>query len=325
MPQRLESTYRDALTVAWRFVSAHSFLWLLGAITATLGEFGFTSFVGRLWRFFTDGVGQADFWWLPTSLHGLFGRQVESIFGSLALCLIAISLIVLIILVGIVAQGAILSAALQFFRTKKILSFAEAWHMSVSRFWQLVSIKIVEQFLLCILLFVIVSLWSILPVQVVFFAFVRGTILVIGLLAGISISTVSICAAMESIEQQAPLSKVVRASIEVFKRHVLVSVELSTIFLVLTTVVVGAVCIAAYLVTLVGIILMMSGIFSGEIIETLVGLALSTVLFVLAAAAIGGLYNAYVLSVWAYCYHKMRSKGIPSRIAHTHQRLMRFR
>jgi hypothetical protein len=325
MPQRLEPTYREALTVAWRFVSAHSFLWLLGAITATLGEFGFTSFVGRLWRFFTDGVGQADFWWLPTSLHGLFDRQVEGIFASLALCLIAVSLVVLIVLVGIVAQGAILSAAMKFFRTKKNISFAEAWHTSVSRFWQLVSIKITEQFLLCILLFIIVSLWSVLPAQVLFFAFVRGTILVLGLLAGISVSTVSICAAMESIEQEAPLFKVVRGGIDVFRRHVLVSIELSTIFLALTTVVVGAVCIAAYLVTLVGVVLMMSGIFSGEILETIAGIALSTLLFVLAVAAIGGLYNAYVLSVWAYCYNKMRGKGIPSRIAHAHRHLTRSR
>jgi hypothetical protein len=58
---------------------------------------------------------------------------------------------------------------------------------------------------------------------------------------------------MESIEQEAPLFKVVRGGIDVFRRHVLVSIELSTIFLALTTVVVGAVCFSGLVVGHLGV------------------------------------------------------------------------
>ena len=322
MPQRLEPTYREALAEAWRFVGTHKFLWLLGAVAAVLGEFGFTSFIGRLWRLFTEGASSADFWWLPTSLHGFSDVRLSPALDSLAIIMVAVALLLFIIVAGILAQGAIISSALTFFRTKKIPTIAVAWNKSVHSFWHLFGIKLLENFFLSIFLFLVVALWAILPTDLFFFALIRGVILVAAVLGGVTISAVSVFASAYTIDKNYTIQEALREGWALFAGHVLTSIELSFIFLLLTGFVVGAVCLAAYGVVVFGLLFMVLGAVAAEPTITMLGVMLSGFLFVVATAVIGGFFNAYVLCAWMYCYIKMHRTGIPSRLLHYKAQLM---
>lgn len=321
MPQRLEPTYREALAAAWRFVSAHTFLWLFGALTAVLGEFGFISFVGRLWRVFINGVSYSDYWWLPTSFRGLTVAQYVPTIDSIILILILIAFALLIACAAVIAQGAIIASALSFFRTKKTASLAKSWHKGAERFWHLLSIKIAENVLLVFLSFIIVALWSVLPADVFFFALMRGVILVAAVLGGVAISSLGIFASAYVMDKNYPVFDAVREGWQLFREHVLVSVEISLILLALTGFVVAAVCIAAYAVTFFGLFMMVLGVAGADPFLTMLGIVFSAFLFVAVTAVISGFFNAYILSVWMYCYLHMHRKGIPSRLLQAKEHL----
>lgn len=323
MPQRLEPTYREALAEAWRFVGMHKFLWVLGAISVVLGEFGFTNFIGRLWRFFTNSASLADFWWLPTSFRGLTDVRFIPALDSLTLCIIASSLLVFIVVVGVISQGALIAAGLTFFRTKKMPTLTKVWHKGTERFWHILGVKVLENFLLFILLSLVVMLLSILPTDLFFFVLIRATVVAAATLGGVMISTMSVFASAYIVDKDYPIVEALHEGWMLFSQHVLVAIELSVIFLLLTGFVVLAVCIAAYVVTVFGLFLIVLGVIGTDPFITMLGISFSSFLFVLATALIGGFFNAYVLSGWMYCYIKMHRKGIPSRLLHFKEHLSR--
>lgn len=316
MPQRLEATYRSALVEAWRFVSTHKMLWLLGAMSAVFGGFSFGNFMGRLWHYFNQGIVATDFWWLPASWRGLTDFRLIPALDTLTLLVILLSVGLLMITIGIISQGAILAAALSYGRTRMLMPLAKAWHQGVACFWQLLGIKIIEQCLLIIILFFTVAFWNILPPHALFFSFVRVILLALGLFLGIAVSAMSIFAAGYVVDKKYTLSQAITEGWVLFCQHVLVSVELSVLFTILTAVVVVVVGFAAYAATVFGLFLMLIGAASSEPFLTSFGITLAAFLFVVATAIIGGFFNAYVMSGWMYCFARMHRKGVPSRLAH---------
>lgn len=322
MPQRLEPTYREALAAAWRFVSAHTFLWLLGALLVVLGEFGFISFVGRLWRTFLNGVSAADFWWLPTTFRGLTVATYVPSLDSLTLLLILAGFGALLVAAAVIAQGAVMSAAVTFFRTKKTPGLAKSWHKGAERFWHLFGVKAAENIFLTFLSFIIIAIWSVLPTDVFLFALIRGVILVAAVLGGVAISTLSVFASAYIVDKNYSITEAAREGWSLFREHVLVSVEISMILLALTGFVVAAVCVAAYVVTFLGLFMVVLGVAGTDPFVATLGIVFSAFLFVMATALISGFFNAYVLSVWMYCYIHMHRRGISSRLAQVKDQLI---
>jgi hypothetical protein len=287
---------------------------VLGALAAALGQFGFMSFIGRLWRIFTHGIMSTDLWWFPMSTHGLLAGRFGAMFGSLALVVMALTCVMAIATVASIAQGALIAAALTFFKEKKLPTFRQAWHRGVQACSSILLIKIIEHFSLFLLLILTVASVAVLPSGVLFFALIRGLILVVACMLGVAVSVLSIFSSVVSVRNDCAIMTALQQAWRVFSGHVLVSIELSSIFVLLNAFVVGAVCIASYVATLFGAILLVVGLTSADPLVTMFGAMISALIFVVCVAAISGFFNAYITSSWVACFVHMERSGISSRL-----------
>lgn len=314
MPRFLEPTYRDTFVAAGKSLLRHPFLSVLGAMAMLVGQFGLGNFLGSLWSFIVDGevtllplVPREVTWHLVS-----FGETLQ--FAALLIMMCALG--VFIIVMAVCAQGAVVAAGVQFTNGKKSVTLGSLWHGGAKHFWRILAVNAVEQIILLCTVSSLIGFWRDFSHHDV-----SGVImLIIGMTLGLFIalvtSVVSIYTIFYIVDKEYSLSDAVGAGYDLFKNHLLVSLEISVLLLLAVIFPAAAVWIASYVVLIPAIPFWFVGAFSGNIELARVGTLLHQGLFAIAIALIGGAFNAFIMLSWAYCYRAMDKKGVSSRLEH---------
>ena len=314
MPRQLEPTYRDALTKSWQVLLHHKLLWVLGAIALILGQFGLGNFLGSLWTFMTEGqVSLIP--WLPSTISWSILSPVATVQLAI-LIVIGGALAAFIVVVATCAQGAIITAMLQYFSGRRTISLRSAWHTGARHFWRILAVNVIQQIVLLFTISAVLGFWRDFS-----HTSVGGIImLIIGIALGLFIalltSVLSIYTLAFIVDKEYPLSEAVGAGYELFKNHLLVSLEISFLLLLLTIVPALAIIIASYVVIVPGLPFLLIGTASSSVATVQTGIMVMQIFFAILVALISGAFNAFMIGTWMYCYRAMEKRGVPSRLVH---------
>ena len=308
-----EPSYFKALRRAFDLVRVHKTLWVFGVLSLLLGQIGWNNFIGGLVFFSEEQTFSAYFFnfsWTGM-LHG------ANLFWSLWLIIIMLALSVLVIVLAVISEGALIAAAVSWYKGAKSINLRQAWHLGARHFGRLLVLHISKKVLLVLLLVLLNFL-------ILYFDAFNTTlstlllvvILTVGLFLALLIATVGIYAAGYIIEGELPVLEAVKKAFALFLEHVLVSLEVSLILLAIQMFVVLLFIFSTTWFLLPFVVFSLLGGLTGSKILIIVGLFISVVFFACFAALIGGLLNVFSVATWMYLFMKMHHEGVKSRILH---------
>lgn len=308
-----EPSYRQALSRALALVYQQKGIWVFGVLSLLLGQIGWNNFVGGLVFFSEKQSFYAYFYNMPFIgfWHG------ANIFWSLWLVIIMLALSLFVIVLAVISEGALIAAAVSWYKGEKKINLGQAWHLGARHFSRLFLLHLIKKTLLVLLL---VGLnFSIVYFEA--FSEPSSTLLTIalvtvGLFLALVIATVGIFAAGYIVEGELTFFEAIEKAVVLFKEHVLVALEVSLILLVVQMLVILLFILSTTWFLLPFVAFSVLGGFTGSKILIVIGLFLSFILFFAFAALIGGLLNAFSVSAWMYLFMKMHHEGIKSRVLH---------
>ncbi len=308
-----EPSYSNALRRAFELARHHKTLWVFGVLSLLLGQIGWNNFIGGLVFFSEKQTFSSYFFSLPWV--GIF--QGTNFFWSLWLVVIMLALSILVIALAVISEGALIAAAVSWYKGEKNINLKRAWHLGARHFVRLLALHISKKVLLVLLLVVL----NYLIVYLQAFDMMSSTLLLIvvlsvGLFLALMIATVGIFAAGYIIEGELPVLEAIKKGAALFSEHVLVSLEVSLILLVIQIFVVLLFIFSTTWFLLPFVAFSLLGGLTGSTLLIMAGLFLSVVLFISFAALIGGLLNVFSVATWMYLFMKMHHEGVKSRILH---------
>jgi hypothetical protein len=300
-----------AIGKAWNLVWEHKILWVFGLLSIFLGQFGLSNFLGQIIgkEFFGDSI------W-PTSWGAINVSTPEEIFWFVWTLLIILGLFLVIVVAAVCAQGALVATAVHWYHKKKILPAGDAWRQGVKHFWSVLTINILEKLCLSFLL------------SLVFFGikFFTSTSLVglfglivyvaVALFLALVISTVSIYALGYTVVDNLTVPQAVHRAWQLFSAHLLVSLELSIMLVLLNAMAVLALSLFSFLVLVPSFFISILAGFSGLVNLLYVAVFLYLILFLIFAALVGAVFNAFTISAWMYLFSHMHKHGLRSTLVY---------
>ncbi len=316
MPQQsLDPTYRQALAHSWSLLFKHKSLWLLGLIAVILGQFGAANFIGRLWTFLTTPSLVQELWWLPLSWGTTSPDSLVATLGTSWLMLIFLALAFTVVVAGVVAEGSLVAVALAYFRSKTLLPLSKAWFKGVERFWSLLGVMLIEKTICCLMLYLTVGIWYVMPFTAAGYAG-RFAAVMIAVLVAMLFAVGRVFAVGFIVDRGLKVLPAYIEGLALVLANPLVALELSVIFVAATLLLVAVLTFGAYLVVIPASLLMLMGGFGDQPFVAMLGFVLAAVLFIMLVAITSGLFNAFIVNGWMYCYLHLRRRGIKSRVRH---------
>ncbi len=307
-----EPIYGRALRRASQLVLHHKILWVFGVLSLLLGQLGWNNFVGSL-SVFSGESSTFSSYFLAFPWTEVW--QGSNIFWSLWLMIVLLAVSLLVIVLSVVSEGALIAAATSWYKGVKNIKIDEAWHKGAKHFWRLFVVHFVKKFFLVSLLVFVNSLVATLSFSKSFSSTLMIVVVVaVSLFAALLISTTGVFAAGYVVESELPALKSIQKGFQLFKEHVLVSLELSLILLFIQAVIVLIFVATSTWILFPLFSLTIVGGLTESLAVIMVGFFISVALFFLAAALVGGVLNAFATSAWMYLFMKMHHEGVASRI-----------
>lgn len=314
--------YRQALHDAWELAWHHKLLWVYGLFAAFLGQLGLTELLTKV------GLASSTYALYPAWLKApslLFDSSV-SVLVRLPLeewtwffCLLFIlfGFFLLLVFVSVSSQGALIRAAAQHAKKKKLPSISDAWASGVKHFWRLFFINLFKKGLL-ILLAVVVGWGALnavnLPGNLDVLLFV--ILFLLCMVAGLVLSFLALYAGGYVVVEEYPLFKSIKSAWELFLSHWLVSIEVSLLVLLLN-VMMGIFVLAIFVLLFLPSLLTSYLAFLAGSASWLLGITIITdFVFVLFIILLGSVFTVLITSLWTYLFMKMHHEGVKSRIVH---------
>ena len=297
-----EPIYRKALNKSFQLVLHHKILWIFGVLSLLLGQLGWNNFIGSLTVVSKEQQSFLSYF-LAIPWNDLW--QGGNFFWSLWLVFLLVAISLSVLLLAVIAEGALIAAATSWYRGVKEVKIDEAWNKGVRNFNRLLFVHLGKKFLLVLLLVVVNFLTTSSSSQSDFVnSFSVIAIVAIGLFFALVVSSVGIFAAGYVVDRDLPVLESVKRAFELFKNHILVSLELSVIllFIQMFAVLLFIFMSTWFLVPFVSFSVI--GGLTGSYPLILTGLMSSVVLFFMVAALIGGILNAFTVSSWMYLFMK---------------------
>jgi hypothetical protein len=313
----LEPTYRQALARAWHLVWHNKILWIFGLLSVLIGPFGINSFIGNLAVALNRPAARENYSQILKVLV-----EAKSAPWMAWILVLGLALVVLVVFLAVAAQGALIATVAENLKKKTVPNLEKAWHKGVKHFWRLLFLNILKRAVLGALLLAVAVGFALAPETKAGFAWTIA-ILSGGLLLGLAIVATGIYSAGYIVEEQRGLWRSILKGGKLFANHFLVSLELSILLVMCDVLVIVGVIIASTLALIPSFVLsIVAGLTSATALIT-VGIILSSVIFIILAALIGGIYNAFTTSAWIYLFMKMHREGVVSRILHYTRRMMK--
>ncbi len=313
-----EPTYRQALLHSWQLVWHNKFLWLLGICSMVLGQWGLGDFVSQMNLFVEEGFSMPpNLVKVIDVLSALNFDSVTATFLSLWFFVLIAIFVAAVVFVAIVSRGALIAVTAEWYYDRKRLSVSVAWYDGVKSFWTLLSLVVVNKLLQTA---VILGFANFLIAAIVINSRVYNILAVVAFVVALAfvliLETVTIYASCYAVLERVWFGKALRQGWALFRRHVVVSLELGILLVVLSLALFGVLAVGSVAVLVPALALWLAAGLSGWYILVSVGLILATSLFILIAILAGGLFSAFTTTAWVYLFMKMHHEGIFSRTAH---------
>jgi len=317
-----EPLYRQALSHSWALAWQHKLLWVFGLFAAFLGQMGLMDLLSKVGSAATN-FGFFPYWLtLPrvareSAAVSSFTLSYDIWVWFVWLLVVLLGLGLLLIFVSVVSQGALIRAAANSAKHKKLPDVGEAWQAGTKHFWRLFFINLLKKAIFVLLaLFVgwatvaVILEASVLEIGIFLLLFILAT------LVGMVVSFLAVYAAAYVIVEEYSFGKALSAAWHLFTSHWLVSFEVGLVVLVLN-VVLAAITVFGFLVFFFPTLLMwFVAALIGSAALWLAGVVVGLVLFLLFILCIGAIFSVFTTSVWTYLFMKMHHEGVKSRILH---------
>ncbi|TSC83923.1 MAG: Uncharacterized protein G01um101413_726 [Parcubacteria group bacterium Gr01-1014_13] len=311
-----EPTYRQTLSHAWDVVWHNKSLWVLGLFSVLLGQFGFSDIFGKIWSM-TDvsASGQWNFLWPTFKLN--WSGDIWSTLGVVWLVGIFLSLVIFFIFLAVTSQGALISYAADWFKSKKHQKLSKPWGRSLKHFWSIFLINVIRKVLLVLSLAVFgVTLNYFIFSQNLPQGFVLALSLVVILFLSLFISIISIYTLCSLVIDGKGVRAATAKAWNIFSEHTLVSLEVGFLLMLLNCLLVIAIAVGAFFAFLPAILFWLAAGITNTLVLASLGFGLGVFLWLVFIVIIAGFFNAYTTSAWVFLFMKMHKEGIASRLIH---------
>ncbi len=309
-----EPTFRQALSHSWTLVKHKKSLWIFGLLSAVIGQWGLSDFFGAFYRTVQNGF----YLFNKEEYSGLYldmnWHKISVVLLTLWLLGIILLLALSLIFVATGSRGAVISYAIHYYKTGKILPLHEAWNKGIKKFGGLLSITVVSRFLQLVDLglFAVISrmilkhdglIWSLAVVLVA----------AVSILIALLFEATAIYASGYVLLENKNFKQSLQKGWALLSEHLLVSLELGLVLVFLNVFFLGVAIYGSFVAfvpsLIVWIIAGLTG-FNGLVIFGMYsGMALYAAIILIAA----GIFNAYVTCAWVYLFMKMHHEGVASR------------
>lgn len=309
-----EPTFRQALSHSWILVKHKKSLWIFGLLSAVIGQWGLSDFLGAFYRTVKNGFylfnrEQFSNLYLDLNWHKLV---------IVLLCLWLFGIILLVafslLFLAVGSRGAIISHAIHYYKTGKVLPLHEAWNKGIKKFLPLLSVTLVGRFLQLVDL----GLFSILA-RIILKSNGFGSSFLVILVAAVAIliallfEASMIYASGYILLENRNVKQSLQKGWELLSEHLLVSFELGLILVFLNVLFLGVAVYGSFVAfvpsLIVWIIAGLTG-FNGLIIF---GMYTGMALYAAIILVVAGVFNAFVTCSWVYLFMKMHHEGVGSR------------
>ena len=319
-----EPTYRQTLGHAWDVVWHNKTLWILGLFSALLGQFGFSNIFGKIWSMsdVVDMTGAGKFL-LPVIKLNLSG-DAWSVLGVVWLAGICLSIVIFLIFLAVTSQGAVISYAADWFKTKKHQKLSKPWNRSLKHFWHILVVNILRNAALA--LFLVLFGFAL---SYFFFSeslsqgYLFAVSLVAVLLITLFISIISIYTLCALVIDGKGLRAAIAKAWQIFHHHTLVSLEVGFLLMLVNFLLVAAIVLAGFVAFLPAILIWIAAGMTNTLVLASIGFSLGIFLWLVAIVLIAGFFNAYTTSAWVFLFMKMHKEGIPSRMIHFFKHILK--
>lgn len=309
-----EPTFRQALSHSWVLVKQKKSLWIFGLLSAVIGQWGLSDFLGAFYRTVKNGLFLFDFRESAVYFSILNWHKVSLILLSLWLVGIILLIAFSLIFVAVGARGAIISYAIHYYKTGKILPLHEAWHKGVNKFGQLLSVTLIGRLLQIIDL----GIFSLLARLILnhnslawsFLLIITGALAItIALLFEASVIYASGYILLEHKNIKESLQK----GWELLSDHLMVSLELGLVLVFLNVLFLGVAVYGSFVAFVPSLIVWVIAGLTGFNALIVFGMYSGMVLYTAIVLIAAGIFNAFVTCAWVYLFMKMHHEGVGSR------------
>lgn len=313
-----EPTYRQALIHSWQLVWRNKTLWILGICAMVLGQWGLGDFIGQMNLFVEEGFSLPP--GIDKTMSVLAAFNFDSItagFLSLWFFILVALFIGAVIFVAVVSRGALIASASEWYYDRKHLPLKIAWREGVRNFGPLFTLVLINKllqttFVLAFVNFLVMAIaWN-----SMLFNFLAVVVFWLAFFFILILEAVTIYSSCYLVLERVWIGKAIKQGWNLFKHHVMVSLELGVLLALLSLVLFVFLSVSSIAVLIPFLALWLIAGFSGWYVLITVGLILATALFVLIAIVAGGIFSAFNTSAWVYLFMKMHHEGIFSRVVH---------
>ncbi len=317
-----EPTYRQTLAHAWNVVWHNKALWILGLFSVLLGQLGFSDIFGQFWSV-SDIVTGGTAILLP-GINLNWSGDIQNVLGVVWLAGICLALVILLVFLAVTSQGAIISYAAEWFKSKKHPKFSKPWNHSLKHFWSIFLINILRKILLVLLLVAFgFVLRYFLYSQTMSQGWLFAISLVLVLFLSLFISIISVYALCALVIDGKGVGAAIKKSWSIFSQHVLVSLEVGILLLLLNFLLVTVIVVGSFFAFLPVVLIWLAAGITNTVVLAGIGLAVGVFLLVVFIVMIAGFFNAFTTSAWVFLFMKMHKEGINSRIIHFFKHIFR--
>ncbi|MBI5221861.1 MAG: hypothetical protein HY979_03590 [Candidatus Magasanikbacteria bacterium] len=309
-----EPTFRQALSHSWALVKQKKSLWIFGLLSAVIGQWGLSDFLGAFYRTAKNGFylfGNQSFFEYATILNW---HKVSLILLSLWLIGIILLVFFSLIFVAVGARGAIISYAIHYYKTGKILALHDAWNQGIKKFSSLLSVTLLGRFFQ----FIDLGIFSVLARLILnhdglawsFLLIITGAVsITIALLFEASMIYASGYILLENKSVKKSLQK----GWQLLSDHLTVSLELGLVLVFLNVLFLGVAVYGSFVAFVPSLIVWIIAGLTGFNALIVFGMYSGMTLYVVIVLLAAGIFNAFVTCAWVYLFMKMHHEGVASR------------
>ncbi|MBI5077398.1 hypothetical protein HZB94_03375 [Candidatus Falkowbacteria bacterium] len=313
--------FKRAFVISWK----NKWLWIFGFFAAVIGNGsvyeallrGFSNLsqggtiFDTLREYAESGVlGMVSL----TKLSALWQTDASAFAINIFTILLLLCVLAILISFGVIGQGGVLEGVIRTAENKKI-SFKENLKVGLARFWPILELNVIMKVVALGILFLIIYLVSMVVFESAALNLVLYTLsFIVFLVFGIIIYFVTIYAVAYAVLREQGAFDALKSAWRLFKRHVLLNLEMGIMLFVLNVAVALAFFIAMFIVLSPFFMLYFLWLFAGGLIGPKIILALIMIIFLVAMVLVGAWWSTLQLGVWAILFEELAVKGGKSKI-----------
>jgi hypothetical protein len=217
--------------------------------------------------------------------------------------------------VAAVARGALISYAIYYYKTGKILSLNEAWHKGAKKVFPVLGITITGRLLQLLDLWLFSEVAQVILRYTTFgYSLLFVLVSIMAIFLALVVEAISIYASGYLLLDGQSLKKSLQKGMDLLVNHLMVSLELGLVLVAFNALFLGAVVYGSFAVFVPSVIMWLLAGLTGFNSLIAFGMYTGNILYAIFVLVLAVIFNAFVTCSWVYLFMKMHHEGVLSRI-----------